>query len=60
LPQKEKRWHAKEAWPKKKGVAMSQKKGGKMIKEREREPMFEGVSHTSIDPHTCTSLIEIA
>jgi len=41
LPQKEKRWHANEAWPKKKerkkGVAMSEKNISKDDK-REREP----------------------
>jgi hypothetical protein len=45
LPQKEKRWHAEEAWPKKKrererkGAAISEKKETRDDK-REREPML--------------------
>ena len=33
MPQKEKRWHAKEAWPQKK----KEKKGGNNVSKKERE-----------------------
>ena len=59
LPQKEKRWHAEEAWPKKE--RKREKRGNHVMKKRgmikEREPMFKGVPpsiYPSIQPHTCT------
>ena len=58
LPQKEeKRWHTKEAWPKKKekerGVTMSQKKGD-MDDSREKKPL--GVSHIHPSIHSFHTL----